>query len=155
MNYEYTVYYEWVPQIDYLLEVRADRSILLKLLAPKWRPKMTQLMAFGWSVGMNPAFPGCSGLQVRWRNAFPYFLLRILVRIWEFSKKSDHPGLPNQTFCDPKDSASELCLFEEQFQSHSSYWPVAIFEASRPFLMLILLIAGPKMIMMISGPREC
>ena len=120
---------------------------------PRWRLDDQLGADSKWT--QHHSFPGCSGLQVRWRNAFPYFLLRILVRIWDFF--SIRPSwIAKPDFLWPKGlSQWTTCLFEEQFQSHSSYWPVAIFEASRPFLMLILLIAGRKMIMMISGPREC
>ena len=78
-NYEYTVYYEWVPQIEYLLEVRADRSIFaLKLLAPKWRPKMTQdgVWMISWhQKGMKPAplIPRLLGITSALAECFSLF----------------------------------------------------------------------------------
>lgn len=96
MSILYTfVYYEWVPQIEYLLEVRADRSIFaLKLLAPKWRPKMTQdgVWMISWQLGDEPSTTHsqaardykCVGGML-----FPIFCFAY----WSASEKSSYPTI--------------------------------------------------------------
>ena len=84
---------------------------------PRW-PKM----AFGWSVGIKKgwsqhhSFPGCSGLQVRWRNAFPYFLLRILVRIWEI-KKIRPSWIAKPDFLRPKGLIVNFAYLKSSFRT--------------------------------------